>query len=137
MDNDLQAIQLLIRELYSSISFNRQQAPNWEVLRSHFCDRGQLVRVGLSGVEHYSVSEFIEWVEQARSNGLVSFQEEETDASTHLMGELAHRTSHYRATLDDGRGGSIEGINSIQILKTGGKWKVVSLLWDVPTPPSV
>ncbi|MBS2036822.1 hypothetical protein JST97_17660 [bacterium] len=134
MDNDLQAIHQLVRQLYLAISFNSQSGPDWEVLRGHFWERGQLVRSGLAGIEYYSVEQFTEWVDQARANGLTSFQEEETDASTHLMGNLAHRASHYRATLDEGRGGTVEGINSMQILKSNGQWKVVSLLWDVPAP---
>ena len=134
MDNDLQAIHQLVRQLYLAISFNRQGGPDWDVLRSHFWEKGQLVRSGLSGIEYYTVEQFTEWVDTARANGLGSFQEEETDSTTHLMGHLAHRASHYKATLDDGHGGSVEGINSIQILKSDGQWKIVSLLWDVPPP---
>ncbi|MFN8610015.1 MAG: hypothetical protein U0931_20910 [Vulcanimicrobiota bacterium] len=134
MDNDLQAIHQLVRKLYLSISFSRQGGPDWDVLREHFWEHGQLVRSGLSGIEYYTVEQFIEWVESARDNGLSAFQEEETESSTHLMGSLAHRASHYRASLDEGRGGTIEGINSIQILKSNGHWKIVSLLWDVPPP---
>lgn len=131
MDNDLQAIQQLMRELYQSISFQRNQPPDWSTLRNCFWDKAQLIRAGLSGIEHYTMDRFSEWVEQARSNGLGSFLEEETDASTHMMGSLAHRASHYRATIE---GGSIEGVNSIQLLKSQGEWKIISLLWDVPAP---
>ncbi|MCW5871651.1 MAG: hypothetical protein KIS61_30650 [Candidatus Eremiobacteraeota bacterium] len=131
MDNDLQAIQQLVRELYRSISFQSKQPPDWTALKGCFWDRAQLIRAGLSGIEHYNLERFIEWVEQARANGLGSFQEEETDASTHMMGSLAHRASHYRATIE---GGAIEGVNSIQMLKCQGQWRIISLLWDVPAP---
>lgn len=131
MDNDLQAVQLLIRELYQSISFKRNEPPDWTTFQGHFWGQAQLIRSGISGIEQYTLERFIAWVEQARSNGLVAFQEVENDASTHMMGNLAHRASHFRATLDSG---TIEGVNSIQLLKYDGQWKVISLLWDVPPP---
>lgn len=131
MSNDLRSIQKLIRELYQSICFDRKQAPDWTTLQSQFWDQAQLVRAGLNGIEHYDLQRFRYWVEGARSNGLVSFQEEEIDASTHIMGNLAHRASHYKATIE---GGSIQGVNSIQLLKHQGQWKIVSMLWDVPPP---
>ena len=131
MDNDLRAIQKLIRELYQAISFQRNQPPDWTTLKSHFWEKAQLVRAGLSGIEHYDMERFSEWVEGARANGLSSFQEEETDASTLILGNLAHRASHYKVTLESG---SVEGVNSIQILKHQGKWKIISMLWDVPPP---
>lgn len=131
MDNDLQAIQLLIRELYQSISFKRNEPPDWTTFKGHFWDKAQLIRAGPSGIEHYTLEHFVEWVERARASGLGAFREVENDASTHMMGNLAHRASHYRATLENG---AIEGVNSIQLLKHEGSWKVISLLWDVPPP---
>ncbi|MBN9418832.1 hypothetical protein ABS71_17245 [bacterium SCN 62-11] len=131
MDNDVQAIAQLVRELYLAVSFERNKPPDWPALGRILWPKAQLVRAGLSGIEHYTLEQFMEWVETARANGLASFLEEETDASTHLMGQIAHRSSHYRATLD---GGTIEGVNSIQMLKYDGQWKIISLLWDVPPP---
>lgn len=120
MDNDLRAI-----------SFDRNKAPDWTTLKSHYWEKGRLVRAGLSGIEHYDLASFSQWVESARANGLASFQEEETDGSTHIMGNLAHRASHYQATIE---GGSTVGVNSIQLLKHQGSWKIFSMLWDVPPP---
>ena len=131
MDNDLRAIQKVMKELYQSISFDRKKAPDWITLKGHFWEKAQLVRAGPGGIEHYDLERFSQWVESARANGLVSFQEEETDASTHIMGSLAHRASHYQASIE---GGSIVGVNSIQLLKHQGKWKILSMLWDVPPP---
>jgi hypothetical protein len=131
MDSDLKAIQKLIRQLYQSVSFHRSRTPDWHTLQQAFWPKAQLVRSGLQNIETYRLDQFMDWVDRARAQGLVAFSEEETDASTHIMGNLAHRSSHYRATVE---GDTIEGVNSIQMLKHEGKWKIISILWDVPTP---
>lgn len=132
MDNDLQGIQQTVRQLYACISFTTDYPPNWTGLSRLFLGDGQLVRNLEGGPEHFTLSAFREWVEKARQAGLASFHEEETDSSTHLMGSLAHRASHYRATVGGPQGGSVDGINSVQLMKVEDEWKVVSLAWAVP-----
>lgn len=132
MDNDLRSIQELCRKLYGSISFSKDEPPVWERMRGLFHPQGQLFRNLSNGTEVFTVETFIQWIEKSRRDGLVSFFEEETDHSTHVMGSLAHRASHYRSTVGGPSGGQIEGVNSIQLMKCDGEWKVLSLAWEVP-----
>lgn len=132
MENDLRTIEEVIRLLYASVSFDANNPPTWDRLRRLFHPRGQLFRNLRETQEVYSVETFIQWVNKARQQGLVSFFEEETDASTHLMGGLAHRTSHYKASTGGPSGAIQVGINSIQMMKCDGEWKVLSLAWEVP-----
>lgn len=134
MDNDVSAIQEVVQQLYASISFTAEFPPDWERLRGLFVGPGQLVRNLAQGPEMLTVDTFQVWVENARGTGLTTFHEEETDSSTHLMDTLAHRASHYRATVGGPQGGTIEGVNSIQLIQCNGGWKILSLAWDVPNP---
>jgi len=133
VDNDLQAIQQLVNQLYSCISFGVDTPPNWERLRHLFLGEGQLIRNHARGPEAFTLKSFQKWVEKARSDGLQSFFVLVTDSSTHQLGTLAHRASHYHATVGGPNGGVIEGVNSIQLMKCEGEWKVLSLAWEVPT----
>lgn len=129
MESDLKAIEEVVRRLYESISFGLEDPPNWDRLRRSFHPKGQLIRNVGEEQEVYSVERFVQWVTRARQQGLATFSEVETDASTHLMGSIAHRASHYRATT----GGTTQiGVNSIQLMKCDGEWKVLSLAWEVP-----
>lgn len=130
MENDLRSIQDLCRKLYASISFSATDPPVWDRMRGLFHANGQLIRNLTGGPEVFTVETFIQWIEKSRRDGLASFFEEETDHSTHVMGGLAHRASHYRSTV--GGTGQIEGVNSIQLMKCEGEWKILSLAWEVP-----
>ena len=69
-----------------------------------------------------------------------SFAEEEISGRTELFGSIAHRFSTYQARVQAGDSEAvILGINSIQFIKTGGAWRVVSIIWndqkeDLPIP---
>lgn len=131
-DSDLSQITQTCGGLYAALSFNDQRPPNWDQLRRLFVDKGHLVRLRANGAEHFEIEDFIAWVERARRDGLKSFVEVETDSSTHLMGGLAHRASHYKATVGGPSGGTIEGINSIQLVRCEDEWRVLSLAWEIP-----
>ena len=109
-------VNQLIAQLYGAMG----SPQDWRTMRSLFWKKAQLVCATPHATESYTLSQFIEWVEQ---DNPVDYHPEETQAITHFMGDVAHRASHYRA-------GERIGINSIQLLKIEGHWKIISLLWD-------
>ena len=89
----------------------------------------------------WNLEAFIETYRQQLSGGaLHSFIEEEISDQTELFGSVAHRFSTYQARFRAGQSEAvIQGINSIQFIKTGGAWRVVSIIWndqkeDLPIP---
>ena len=74
------------------------------------------------------------------AGAVASFAEEEITGRTDIFANIAHRFSTYQARVRAGDSEAvILGINSIQFIKTGGAWRVVSIVWndqkeDLPIP---
>ncbi|MEO0632338.1 MAG: hypothetical protein AAFY46_16665 [Planctomycetota bacterium] len=70
----------------------------------------------------------------------MGFEERETHRVLEVYGHIAHAFSTYQGTYNGGiMKTSVEGINSIQLIKTDSGWKVHSLVWqqantDLPVP---
>jgi hypothetical protein len=57
-----------------------------------------------------------------------------TQRNTDLFGSIAQRFSTYEARFDrNAKEPFAVGINSIQLIETGGSWKVASLVWNNQT----
>jgi hypothetical protein len=138
---DLEAIALLTRDLYAAISFEEGEKPNLDRLKNLFLSPGNLINNNEEHPMIWDLEAFIETYRQQISGGAVhSFIEEELSEQTELFGSVAHRFSTYQARFRAGPSEAvIQGINSIQFIKTGGAWRVVSIIWndqkeDFPIP---
>jgi hypothetical protein len=130
--NDREAIDLLTADLYTAISFRPGEEPNLEKLKGLFLLPGILINNNGETPVVWDVAAFSETYRQQLAAGAVhSFMEEEITDRTELFGTVAHRFSTYQARLRGRQSDAvIQGINSIQFLKTGGSWRVVSILWN-------
>ncbi|MGB6689565.1 MAG: hypothetical protein WBE76_17155 [Terracidiphilus sp.] len=74
------------------------------------------------------------WIDAVRKRGSQVFYERQVKVSTETWGHMAHLWSTYetRAT-PDGKP-EVRGINSIQAVFDGQRWKVISILWQAETP---
>ena len=139
--NDLEAIDALTRDLYAAISFEEGEKPDLDGLKGLFLSPGNLINNNEENPMVWDLEAFVETYRQQLSGGAVhSFVEEEISAQTDLFGSVAHRFSTYQARFRAGQSEAvILGINSIQFIKTGGAWRVVSIIWndqkeDLPIP---
>ena len=81
---------------------------------------------------------FIAWANQiADGNGLraTGFYERQIASITEAFGNVAHVFSTYetRFTASDLKPFE-RGINSIQLVRDGGRWWVVTIFWDIEGP---
>jgi hypothetical protein len=74
------------------------------------------------------------WIDAVRKRGSQVFYERQVKVSTETYGHMAHLWSTYetRAT-PDGKP-EVRGINSIQAVFDGQRWRVISILWQAETP---
>ena len=128
---DVAAIDATVKELYAAISFVEGE-PNWNLLRSLFSPAGQMIHVKINSIEAMSVETFISrMAEQIQTGKLRGFYEVEISRRLELFGNIAHVFSTFDARYKaDDPAPLARGINSIQLLKNGDRWLVISLLWD-------
>ena len=128
---DLGAIDQTIRGVYDVISGPPGQKRDFAKMRSLFVPGATMKAIGPKGVRGGSVEDYI--TRNAAILEKEGFTERELGRRVELWGNLATAWSSY-----DGRtlNGSFHerGINSIQLVKTDGKWLVASILWQEETP---
>lgn len=74
------------------------------------------------------------WIDAVRKRGSQVFYERQVKVSTETWGHMAHLWSTYETrTTPDGKP-EVRGINSIQAVFDGQRWKVISILWQAETP---
>lgn len=133
-----QSPQECVTSLYHVISGPAEQDRNWDQLRKLF-DPEARIRVALvkpDGSEEegdWSVEDFIGLAkEEYRTAG---FWEREVASEVVEYGNIAHSFSTYET-----RVGAIDrepmgrGINSVQLLRRDGDWKIVSLVFAIEQP---
>lgn len=136
-DNDTATIDSTIDALYRAISFPPGGRPRWDALRSLFLPGGRLIPPKREGDPHVAVLSVDEFI--ARSDelfaafGLVEtgFDERDTHRITEQFGNAAHVLSTYesRRAPEDAEPFQ-RGVNSIQLVRDGGRWWAVTIFWD-------
>jgi hypothetical protein len=135
---DFTTIGGVIDALYEVISFPPGGRPDWEGLRELFAHGGRLIppkdKAG-SAARVMDVEAFIAWGEQVFEQGEMrarGFYENDTHRVVETFGDIAHVFSTYesRFTRDDPAPFE-RGINSIQLVREGGLWKALTILWDI------
>jgi len=121
--------------LYAVISGPAGQQRDWDRMRALFHPDARLVAVGPArdgkGMST-SVLTPDDYIERSGpflvQNG---FFEQETRREVQLFGDFAHVWSTYegRQALDDAEP-FLQGINSIQLVRVGGEWRVLTILWE-------
>ena len=89
-----------------------------------------------AGREVFDLEGYIRNFEAMIADGrLPSFHEKESAARIEQYGDIAHSFSTYEArSAPDSLDVLFRGINSIQLLRTDGKWRIVSLIWHREGP---
>lgn len=136
-DEDTATIDSTVDALYRVISFRPGGRPRWDGLRALFLPGGRVIppkREGDLTVAVLSVEEFIAWGDEvfaAAGMREVGFDERDTHRVTEQFGNAAHVFSTYEArhTPEDAEPFG-RGVNSIQLVRDGGRWWVVTIFWD-------
>ena len=140
---DGHSIETLIPALYAVISGEKGEVRNWERFKSMFVADARLMPSGKNkeGKVGYRVMTPDDYIESA-GKWLVEkgFFETEISRKTEVYGSMAHVFSSYESRYSaSDEEPFARGINSIQLLHDGTRWKVVSIYWlgetaDNPLP---
>ena len=141
-ERDTGSIQAIVAAMYDAVSFAPGGSPDWHRLRTLFLDRARLIppQVGDPPVLH--VLEFDAWMTESnafldgpgaeiRARG---FREAELAGRSEAFGDVAHVFSTYGSYYRDQDEPFARGINSVQLVRQGGRWWVATILWDLERP---
>jgi hypothetical protein len=129
---DVQSIESIMTAVYDVISGPAGQPRNWDRMRSLFAANARLMPLGRAGLRSGSVEDYIS------SSGAMlesrGFTEREIGRVVEQYGDIAHVFSAYEGRFSAGEPSPIRGINSFQLVRHGGRWWVVSIMWQAETP---
>jgi hypothetical protein len=135
---DVSSMDAIVAALYDVISGPAGQARDWDRMRSLFVPGGRLIpsvagERGGATARILDVDGYIERVRPAfERNG---FFEREIARKTEAFGNIAHLFSTYESRHASGDAAPFaRGINSIQLLKDGDRWWIVTVFWDAERP---
>jgi hypothetical protein len=134
---DVDSIEHVLGSLYDVISGPAHQPRDWVRMRSLFVPDAKLIPVRATAtgrdVIQLSIDDYI-----ARASGIMEaegFFEKSIHNEIAQFGDIVHVFSTYesRHTLADAKPFA-RGINSIQMLKDGGRYWIVNIYWDSERP---
>jgi hypothetical protein len=74
------------------------------------------------------------WIEAVAKRGATPFYEHQVKVNSEVFGHLAHLWSTYEVRdTPDGKP-EMRGINSIQAVNDGTRWRVVEIVWEIEDP---
>ena len=125
--NDLDAV---IRAMYESVCFEPGERPDWSAEDELFAPGARMVRVHDGGVFEMDLDAYHADVDRMIDSGeLPSFWEAEIWRETRLFDDVAHVLSAYEARRSRGGETIGRGVNSIQLFRRDGHWRISAMLW--------
>lgn len=126
-----QDIDAVVSDLYESISFNQEKEPDYESFKSLFVDGARLISVKDTTSYKLTPTDYEKSITQQRQSGkIIAFEEKELHRETEQYGNILHVFSTYKTHVETpNETDSARGINSIQMMKEDGQWKVTSIIW--------
>ena len=138
---ELSTLDGIVSALYRAICFAAGERPDYALLRSIFAPDGRLgvpTDDGPVGITVLELDGFIELSQTAIDNGDFDergFFETEIFRQTHATTQLAQVFSTYETRFaEDDPEPEARGVNSIQLVREGGRWWVVSMIWEDEGP---
>ncbi len=131
--DDVKSVDSIIKAYYGSISGPKGQAREWDRMRSLFMAGGRYIapRVTNGKVSPVIITpeEFVTANRRYFEGG--GYFEIEIHRTVNQFGNVAHVFSTYESkhAKTDTEAYS-RGINSIQLMKAGGRWWITSIMWD-------
>lgn len=126
----------VMRLFYQVISFEEGKAPDWQCMQGLFSQHARITRVTPEGIDYMDLAAFRNMAEEMIEVGaFTSFYEREVARRVDRYGDVIHVASAYETKVSPRALDYIErGINSLQLIREGGTWKIVSLCWDDHAP---
>ena len=131
--SEREQLDALMRAFYEVISFEDGGAPDWARMASLFSAHARITRLTPEGVDHMDLQSFRNMAEELIEVGAyTSFYEREVARRADRYGDVLHLASAYETKISPKAVDHLErGVNSLQLIREDGGWKILSLCWDV------
>lgn len=136
---DVNSVDAILKTLYDVISGPAGARRDWDRFRSIMAPNARLMPTrptpaGGATVSVWSADDYVNVAGAGLERS--GFFEREIHRTTEAYGNILHVFSTYesRRTADLSEKPFARGINSIQLLRDGGRWWVVSIFWDAERP---
>src|SRR5262245_21540412 len=133
---DQRELNELMLAFYRVISFDEGGAPDWDRMFSLFSKHARITRVTPEATDYLDLTGFRNMAEELMEVGaFTSFYETELARRADRFGQVMHVASVYEPRVSPTAVDHLErGINSLQLVREDGRWKIVSLCWDIEAP---
>jgi hypothetical protein len=130
--------EAVVRELYDMVTFPAGTTPDWDEFRTLFLPGSVVVlRTSREGTSVFTLEEFIQdWLRFIEGSNVEASGFTERILRTHTteFGDIAHVWVLYEAEIP-GRGRPAQaGVDSFQLVRRDGAWKIASILNEIPIP---
>jgi len=138
--------EAVVRALYDRVTWKPPQVPDWDSVRAVFHKEAVFsLRLGKGDIRVMNLDKFIqEWIDYAKLEPVVKngFQEKIVRLKATEHGEIANVYVLYEAMIPGYMKAPEQGIDICHLVKTGGKWTIVSIVNDLvvkgkPLPPDL
>ena len=140
---DTASIDNLVRALYESISFEPDSQPDYKRLRAIFHPEGRLIPPRERPGDPVNVLDLESFIRTSREHIIVTgmegkgFSEREIHRTVDALGSLMQIFSTYESKLlSPDAPPPQRGVQSIQAVREGERWLVISILWEVESARS-
>jgi len=125
-------IDELMALFYGVISFEEGGSPDWQAMERLFSKHARITRVTPEATDHLDLKGFRNMAEELIEVGaFTSFFEYEIARRIDRFGGVLHIASAYETKISPDADDYIErGVNSLQLIREEGAWKICSLCWD-------
>ena len=125
-------LEELMRAFYEVISFEDGDAPDWQRMASLFSPQARITRLTPEGIDYMDLASFRAMAEELIEVGaFTSFHEHEIARRTDRYGGVWHVASAYETKSSPTALDPLErGVNSLQLIRVAGSWRILSLCWD-------
>jgi hypothetical protein len=137
-ENQLKTAEELVTEIYNLVSFKAGETPDWKKVKSFFIDDAVIVlRTSFTQQSIFSrdgfIDDFKNFIKQARVD-TTGFKEKIINIKTTIIGDIAHCFVVYDASIPNRQRPPQRGVDSFQLIKKDGQWRIVSIVNEIPTP---
>jgi hypothetical protein len=136
IDERLQSAEGVVRELYRLVCIAPGDSTDWEAVRALFIPEAVIfLRVSKEASSTFTlqgwIDDFIAFNKKARS-GERGFEEKIVRMSPMVFRDIAHVLVLYEARMLDWTRPPSTGVDSIELIRRGGRWWIAAITNDIP-----
>jgi hypothetical protein len=135
-DTALATAEGVVTELYGLVTFDAGTTPDWDRVRSLFLDEAVVVlrtaptQSTVFTVEGF-VQDFVNFIARADVQQ-AGFSEKITKMHSMVLRDIAHVLVLYEAHIPGSPRAPTVGVDSFQLIRKDGHWRIVSVINDLP-----